>query len=147
MWEISARLLKRDNARRSRGLVLGATFEKQNKHGGETQSHHFRTFLSFFCSCSCITQLNGILMLWKIQQTKHHEAIRAALLRKRNYCLQSWRRMKKSAHLPPFLTTLSEAALRTWPNRWHTKLKKNSIPVIECTYGINFLLGSRDPAR
>ena len=40
-------------------------------------------------------QLNGLLMMWKIHQSKQNDAIRAALLRKRNYSLRRLKLIKQ----------------------------------------------------
>ena len=71
--------------------ILGTSLRKKAKMSGAAQRHYctFTPVLALSPLVAVLMQLNGILMLWKIQQTKRHDAIRAALLKKRNYCLQS----------------------------------------------------------
>ena len=55
------------------GTSSGAKFGKQSKHG-ETQK--FRAYLTIGKAVSL--QLNGILMIWKMQQAMQDDAIRTA---------------------------------------------------------------------
>ena len=55
------------------GTSSGAKFEKQSKHG-ETKKLYFRAYHSFGMKAVSL-QLNGMLMMWKIQQAMQDDAI------------------------------------------------------------------------
>ena len=57
----------------------GAKFEKRSKHG-KTQSYNFRAYHNFATPIAVSLLLNGMLMMWKIQQAKQDDVIRATLL-------------------------------------------------------------------
>ena len=60
-------------------MSSGAKFEKRSKHG-KTQSYNCRAYHSFATPIAVSLQLNGMLMMWKMQQAKQDDVIRATLL-------------------------------------------------------------------
>ena len=59
------------------GMSSGA--KNEAKHG-ETQSYNFRAYHCFATPIAVSLQLNGMLMMWKMQQAKQDDVIRATLL-------------------------------------------------------------------
>ena len=53
--------------------------KNEAKHG-ETQSYNFRAYRSFATLTAVSLPLSGMLMMWKIQQAKKDDVIRATLL-------------------------------------------------------------------
>ena len=60
-----------------RGTRSGARFKKQGKHG-ETKILTFGPIIASLTLKTVSLQLNGMLMMWKIQQAMQDDAIRTA---------------------------------------------------------------------
>ena len=54
-------------------MSCGAKFEKQSKHS-ETQNYNFTPIIALATLIAVSLQLNGMLMIWKIQQTMQDDA-------------------------------------------------------------------------
>ena len=65
------------------GTSFGAKFGKQSKHGETQFFFTFGPVISLVTLTAVSLQLNGMLMMWKIQQAMQNDAIRTARIHRK----------------------------------------------------------------